>query len=198
MAAQLLTVLFMGLFCTYDKADAEHAAGSATLPDPAAGPVAAGTFDPAKDYIQRLYAAFQDVHVMIFIGFGFLMTFVKTSSWSALAFNWIISAWALQWGILSTGFWPQVLEGGEFKKIRMDLEHLIGGDFAAGAAMITFGAVLGKINLQQMFFLIWWEMIWYGLNEAICVEVLHVSDQGGSILVHVFGAYFGLAAAYGF
>jgi len=30
----------------------------------------------------------------------------------------------------------------------MDIEHLIVGDFAAGAAMITFGAVLGKINLQ--------------------------------------------------
>jgi len=58
----------------------------------------------------------------------------------------------------------------------MDLEHIIGGDFAAGASMITFGVVLGKINLQQMFFLIWWEMIWYGLNEALCVNVLKVTD----------------------
>ena len=89
---------------------------------------------------------------MIFIGFGFLMTFIKTSSWSALAFNWIISAWALQWGILSTGFWHQVThaseDGSGLHKIRIDIAHLIMGDFAAGAAMITFGAVLGKINLQ--------------------------------------------------
>lgn len=86
----------------------------------------------------------------------------------------------------------------ELEPIRLDLEHLIIGDFAAGAAMITFGAVLGKINLQQMFFLVWWEMVCYGLNEAICENILHVSDQGGSILVHVFGAYFGIAASYGF
>ena len=39
-------------------------------------------------------------------------------------------------------------------------------------------------------------MIFYGLNESICNEKLGVSDQGGSILVHVFGAYFGLAASY--
>jgi len=75
---------------------------------------------------------------------------------------------------------------------------LIAGDFAAGAAMITFGAVLGKINLQQMFFLVWWEMIWYGLNEGICVNMFHVTDAGGSILVHTFGAYFGVACTYGF
>jgi len=89
-------------------------------------------------------------------------------------------------------------ETSKFPKIRIDLEHLVMGDFAAGAAMITFGALLGKINLQQMFFLIWWEMIFYGLNEAICTKILYVSDQGGSMLVHVFGAYFGIAASYGF
>ena len=83
-------------------------------------------------------------------------------------------------------------------KIRIDIAHLMAGDFAAGAAMITFGAVLGKINLQQMFFLVWWEMIWYGLNEAICVNIFHVTDAGGSILVHTFGAYFGVACTYGF
>jgi len=83
-------------------------------------------------------------------------------------------------------------------KIRIDIAHLIAGDFAAGAAMITFGAVLGKINLQQMFFLVWWEMIWYGLNEAICVNFFHVTDAGGSILVHTFGAYYGVACTYGF
>jgi ammonium transporter Rh len=64
--------------------------------------------------------------------------------------------------------------------------------------MITFGAILGKANLQQLFFLVWWEMIWYGLSEAICVNIFHVTDAGGSILVHTFGAYFGVAATYGF
>jgi hypothetical protein len=59
----------------------------------------------ARDLVQNLYPFFQDVHVMIFIGFGFLMTFIKTSQWSALCFNWIISIWALQWSILFGGFW---------------------------------------------------------------------------------------------
>jgi len=57
--------------------------------------VAEDGYDPARDYIQGYYPFFQDVHVMIFIGFGFLMTFIKTSAWSALALNWAVSAWAI-------------------------------------------------------------------------------------------------------
>jgi len=33
--------------------------------------------EEAKQYIQKYYPMFQDVHVMIFIGFGFLMVFLK-------------------------------------------------------------------------------------------------------------------------
>ena len=55
-----------------------------------------GTFeyDVTMDLVQNLYPFFQDVHVMIFIGFGFLMSFLKTMSWTALSYNWIISIWA--------------------------------------------------------------------------------------------------------
>ena len=51
-------------------------------------------YDQYRDYVQNIYMCFQDVHVMIYIGFGFLMTFVKTMSYTALSFNWIISIWA--------------------------------------------------------------------------------------------------------
>ena len=84
---------------------------------------------------------------MIFIGFGFLMTFIKTMSWTALSYNWIISVWALLWAIIFNGFWHQVIAGTVLHKIDVTLEKLIIGDFGAGAAMITFGVLLGKCNL---------------------------------------------------
>lgn len=52
---------------------------------------------------------------MIFIGFGFLMTFIKTGSLQALSYNWIVSVWCIQWGILSNGFWHQVVVTGTAK-----------------------------------------------------------------------------------
>ena len=152
----------------------------------------------SRDIVQGLYPFFQDVHVMIFVGFGFLMTFIKTSSWSAMCFNWIISCWALQWAILSNGFWHQVVQGEPLHRVNVTMEKLIIGDFGAGAAMITFGALLGKCNLQQLFFLVWWEMLFWGLNEAICAGPIKATDMGGSMLVHTFGAYYGLAASYFF
>jgi len=42
------------------------------------------------------------------------------------------------------------------------------------------------------------EIIFYGLNEAICAGSLQAVDMGGSMYVHTFGAYFGLAASYFF
>jgi len=93
---------------------------------------------------------------MIFIGFGFLMTFLKTMSWTALSYNWIISIWAFQFAILSVGFWHQLFGDDPWAKIEVNLESMILGDFGAGAAMITFGVLLGKINLQQLMFLIFW------------------------------------------
>ena len=41
-------------------------------------------------------------------------------------------------------------------------------------------------------------MIFYGFNAAFVLKQLPVSDTGGSIVIHVFGAYFGCAASYYF
>ena len=46
---------------------------------------------------------FQDVHVMIFVGFGFLMTFLRRYGYSSIGFNLLLAALVLQWGTLTTG-----------------------------------------------------------------------------------------------
>ncbi len=47
---------------------------------------------------------FQDVHVMIFIGFGFLMTFLKKYGLSAVSLNMLCAVLSLQWATLVIGF----------------------------------------------------------------------------------------------
>jgi hypothetical protein len=47
-----------------------------------------------------LYAIFQNVMVMIYIGFGFLMVFLKTHSWSAVGYNLIVACWSIPFTIL--------------------------------------------------------------------------------------------------
>ena len=42
------------------------------------------------------------------------------------------------------------------------------------------------------------EIVFYGLNEAIGAGLFKAVDIGGSMYVHTFGAYFGVAASYFF
>jgi len=47
---------------------------------------------------------------MIFIGFGFLMTFLKRYGFSSIGLNMLVAALVLQWGTLTAG-WILHLEG---------------------------------------------------------------------------------------
>jgi ammonium transporter Rh len=75
---------------------------------------------------------------------------------------------------------------------------LIKGDFAAGAVLISFGAVLGKINPFQLLIMAIFEICFMTLNETIGVENFKASDMGGSMFVHLFGAWFGIGLTYTF
>ena len=55
------------------------------------------------------YQWFLDVEVMIFLGFGFLMTFLRRYSYSAVAFNFFISAFVMIYSVLVIGAVQQVL-----------------------------------------------------------------------------------------
>jgi ammonium transporter Rh len=138
---------------------------------------------------------FQDVHVMIFIGFGFLMAFLKYHSWTSVMFNFFVATWSIQWGILMVGFWHSVF-GDHWQKINLNIVYLIEGDFAAGAVLISFGAVLGKVNSFQLLMMATFEIIFYAVNAGLGQKTLHAIDMGGSMYVHTFGAYFGLACSW--
>ena len=63
------------------------------------------SFEPHHDHghqtMAKQYASFQDVHVMIFVGFGFLMTFLKDYNWSSMGFTMMIASVVIQWGMIN-------------------------------------------------------------------------------------------------
>lgn len=63
------------------------------------------------DNNQTYYPMYQDVNVMMLVGFGFLMTFIKRHSWSALSYTFFINAVVVQLYILLAGFWERVFKG---------------------------------------------------------------------------------------
>jgi len=174
---QLLMLLGIALFTTYDDSlfDATKSAGE-----------------------MQTYAHFQDVHVMIFIGFGFLMTFLRKYGYSAVGLNMFLAVLCIQWFILAGGFIHKLVhgDGALESKITINLVSFITGDFAAAVILITFGALIGKVSVEQLLIITFFEIIFFAFNEQINVEAFKISDMGGSVVVHTFGAYFGLAASW--
>lgn len=64
-------------------------------------------------------AEYQDVNVMVILGFGFLCTFLVRYGFSGSGFNLLVAAIATQWGIILNGikFWYYT------GKIRVDLKR---------------------------------------------------------------------------
>ncbi|XP_071999877.1 ammonium transporter Rh type A [Engystomops pustulosus] len=170
---QVLLIVLFGVFVRYDT-ESHVTSPNATHRD---------------DEFVDLYPFFQDVHVMIFVGFGFLMTFLKRYGFSSVGINLLIAAFGLQWGALMQGLWH--LHGG---KIEIGIKSMINADFSTATVLISFGAVLGKTSPLQMLIMAIFEITIFACNEHL-VAFLGATDIGASMVIHMFGAYFGLAAS---
>jgi ammonium transporter Rh len=133
---------------------------------------------------------------MVFIGFGFLMTFLRKYGSSAVGMNFFLSALVIQWAILCNGFWNNVQDKKRWWDVPLDMHALVEGDFAAATVMITFGAILGKVSMLQLLVVAFCEIPFYAVNKMVIERLYGVMDIGGSMVIHEFGAYFGLAIAW--
>ncbi|XP_029589994.1 ammonium transporter Rh type A [Salmo trutta] len=181
LTLEIITIILFAVFVVYD--DGKHgghgAHNNATHHE-----------EKTEQNPLTLYPMFQDVHVMIFIGFGFLMTFLKRYGFSSVGLNLLLAAFALQWGLLVQGLWH--LDEG---KIKVSIFKMINADFSTATVLISFGAVLGKTSPVQLLIMTLLEITIFGINEHLVAEVLKANDVGASMIIHAFGAYFGLAVA---
>jgi ammonium transporter Rh len=134
------------------------------------------------------------IHIMamLLIGFGFLMVFVRKYGRSALTATFLLVSVSL----------PLYLS---FKTLGIfeakgEIEQFILAEFGAASLLIAAGAILGRIKIFQYILLALLFIPFYLLNELIVVDnyfhfVGKVADTGGSIVIHAFGALFGIAAA---
>lgn len=153
----------------------------------------------ASEENMKVYGHFQDIHVMIFVGFGFLMTFLRKYGYSAVSLNMLVAGFCIQWYILIGGLMGKLVINDSAhsfdQKIQLNLMSFITGDFAAAVVLITFGGLIGKVTFPQILLISFFEIIFFAFNETLNIKTFKISDMGGSVVVHTFGAYFGLAAS---
>lgn len=163
-------------------------------------PKKVGNYSPgdSEKELANNYGLFQDVNVMVFIGFGYLYTYLRYHTLSSLAINTVLAIFTFQWSILTQAFFKIALENenNKWKNVQLKLDDMIEGDFGAATFLISYGAVMGKATFPQLFFMSVIESIFYGLNYRLGEEHLHATDAGGSMFIHSFGAFFGIFCAW--
>lgn len=135
------------------------------------------------------------IHIMamLLVGFGFLMVFVKRYGKSAITATFLLVSVAIPLYFLKDSFY--ILGGSE-----TIIDKLILAEFAAASLLICAGAVLGRLKMHQYMLLGVLFVPFYALNEWIVLKgglglVTKFVDTGGSIVIHAFGAIFGLCVA---
>ncbi|MED6268096.1 Ammonium transporter Rh type C 2 [Characodon lateralis] len=181
---QIAMIILFGVFIRYDKESDAHWAEHKK---------AENLTDIDNEFYFR-YPSFQDVHVMIFVGFGFLMTFLKRYSYGGVGFNFLIASFGLQWALLMQGWFHSLdLTTG---KIYIGIESLINADFCCAGSLIAFGALLGKVSPVQLMVVTLFGVTLFAVEEYIILDLLHCRDAGGSMVIHCFGGYYGLAISW--
>merc|ERR1711871_828775 len=247
-----------------------------------------GAGDLVIGSVDTSYAFYSDVAMMIFIGFGFLMTFLAKYAHSSLGYTFMMTAVTIQYSLLAQGFFHHLHAGDLFDgdiarcvetaavsvqadydscaavtdlddstacaavmgsvdesvavctyypkvgveescvateqdecvltpgedcsvyqphctytapvdspaPVIIDVTNLIHALFASGAVMISFGAVLGRTSPSQLMVMTFFGVTCFHFNEWIGAGELKAIDMGGSMFVHMFGSYFGLACSF--
>ena len=119
------------------------------------------------------------------------MVFLRKHGYTSVGVTFLLGAFTISWYQLVHGFWMNLFADA-WNYVPISVPTLVMGDFCAAAVLITFGVVLGKVSPSQMLFVALSETVFYSLNEAIGIR-LAVSDLGGTMTIHVFAAFFGLA-----
>ena len=135
------------------------------------------------------------IHIMamLLVGFGFLMVFVRNYGYSATTGTYLVVAVGLPLYMLFRSMGIICAEPVSADSINA----LLLAEFACAAVLIAMGAVLGRLRIYQYAILAALVVPLYMLNEALVLDgglgiTKGFTDAAGSIVIHAFGAYFGL------
>ncbi|MHC5060576.1 MAG: ammonium transporter family protein [Planctomycetota bacterium] len=154
--------------------------------------------DSALSSVVNVQKYNRSIHIMamLLVGFGFLMVFVKKYGRSAVTATYLLVSIAIPVYFLVNG-------SGVFgESSAVEIDRLILAEFAAASLLICAGAVLGRLKMFQYMIMGLLFTLCYMFNEWIVLDngfglIPHggCSDTGGSIIIHAFGALFGLGVA---
>lgn len=124
--------------------------------------------DEKNGHFAEVYQMWTGIEIMMFFGFGYLMTFLKRYGMGAVGFTMLITVLAMQWGTLVDGFFGKWYNN-EWGYIEIDMIKMIESLFLVAALLISYGAVIGKVSPLQLIIMTFFEVIFYSINKSVLV-----------------------------
>jgi len=146
-------------------------------------------YGSVDDFSMKKYSTFRDIMVMLLLGFGYLMTFLEKYGLSSVGLTMLLTALNMECNL--------VVESMFTGHRVISLDAIIDAEFSAATLLISFGALIGRATPLQMCALSLFQSVFYAANKVFLVfGYFGAEDVGGTMTIHMFGAFFGLAAAY--
>ncbi|KAI1700362.1 ammonium transporter family domain-containing protein [Ditylenchus destructor] len=141
------------------------------------------------------YTDFQDIHLALVLGFAFLIAFLRRYSYASFGFTLLLTALTIEWALIIRGLASEEFANSKNGRFPISIYSLVKADFTAAVVLIAFGALAGKLSPVQYLIV---ALAAGGAsigNECLVLKSLGIQDVGGSAVVHLFGAIFGIVAA---
>ena len=135
---------------------------------------------------------FNDIQIMLFIGFGMLYTLLKDHQWSSVALTLFMGAISIEFSLLCYFLWYKLFKEPTWERVQLDFNKLTSTYYFSTTVIITLGAVIGKLSISQYFVICIFETFFASLNYFLCYESINFLDNGGSLFIHTFGGTFGV------
>src|SRR3972149_2784894 len=129
--------------------------------------------------------------VMLLMGFGFLMVFIRKYGYTSITATYLAVALSLPLYMLVRPYlWGSVAD------ISIaNMSMLLFAEFAAASLLIAIGGPLGRVNTSQYLLIGLLFTPLYAVNEWLLFSGTVIPtgaflDTAGSVMIHAFGAYF--------
>jgi ammonium transporter Rh len=131
--------------------------------------------------------------VMLLMGFGFLMVFIRKYGYTSITATYLAVALSLPLYMLVRPY----LWGSVANISIANISMLLFAEFAAASLLIAIGGPLGRINTSQYLLIGLLFTPLYAINEwflfsGAVIPIRAFLDTAGSVMIHAFGAYFAL------
>lgn len=106
----------------------------------------------------------KDMALIVLVGFGVIMTYLRSHRWSSVGFTLLVTALTIEYYILWGFLWESVAARNFTRYVTFGENMIVKGLYSATAVLVSYGAFLGRVGPFELFVTVLLQIIGYSCN----------------------------------